>query len=59
MAIQHRAGSVFNATQLHVETNLGEQTPNAQKVEMKPAGKVGGDRARMLPSKTRPNASFV
>lgn len=46
-------------TTISVVTQTTEPTVNHQKVDMKSAGNVGGNRPRMLPQNTRSNASFV
>ena len=59
MPIEFRAGTAHVTTQLNVETNVGEQTPNQQQRDMKPAGNVGGDRPRMMPPSAKANPQFI
>ena len=57
--IEYRNGSAFVSTQLSVETQVGEQTPNQQQRQMHQAGNAGGNRARMLPQNARSNPNFI
>lgn len=59
MPIVYRNGSAHVSTQLSVETNVAEQTPNEQQRQMKPAGNVGGDRPRMMPKSSKSNPLFI
>lgn len=59
MPIEFRAGTAHVKTQLNVETNVAEQTPNEQQRQMKPAGNVGGDRPRMMPKASKSNPLFI
>ena len=57
--IEYRNGCAFVSTQLSVETQVGEQTPNQQQRSMQPAGNVGGNRPQMMPKNSRSNPNFI
>ena len=57
--IEYRNGCAFVSTQLSVETQVGEETPNQQQREMKPAGNVGGNNPRMMPKSSKANPLFI
>ena len=59
MPIEFRNGTAHVKTQLSVETNVTEQTPNQQQREMKPAGNVGGNNPRMMPKSSKANPLFI
>lgn len=57
--IEYRNGCAFVSTQLSVETQVGEETPNQQQRQMHQAGNAGGDRPRMMPQNSRSNPNFI
>ena len=59
MPIEYRAGSAFVTTNLSVETNVAEQTPNQQQRDMQPAGNVGGSNPRIMPKSSKANPLFI